>query len=140
MLPLEAVIDLAAKELARLEHQAEVLMETEGPDCPLIDDIYERIDQLDPATFESRASSILHGLGFGKEMMKRATKDMSGGWRMRISLARALFVRPSLLLLDEPTNHLDLECCVWLENYLRTYDRILVIISHSQDFLNGGRR
>lgn len=92
---------------------------------------------MDPATFESRAAVLLNGLGFGPEMMKKKTKDMSGGWRMRVSLAKALFIKPTLLLLDEPTNHLDLEACVWLEEYLKTYDRILVVVSHSQDFLNG---
>ena len=92
---------------------------------------------MDAATAEMRAAKILNGLGFTKEMQAKKTKDFSGGWRMRIALARALFVRPSLLLLDEPTNHLDLEACVWLEHELKTYKRVLVIISHSQDFLNG---
>merc|ERR1712212_1095368 len=70
-------------------------------------------------------------------MQEKKCKDFSGGWRMRIALARALFIKPHLLLLDEPTNHLDLEACVWLEEELKTYPTILVIVSHSQDFLNG---
>jgi len=75
-------------------------------------------------------------LGFTAEMQVKKCRDFSGGWRMRIALARALYIKPHLLLLDEPTNHLDLEACVWLEEELKTYKRILVIISHSQDFMN----
>ena len=69
-------------------------------------------------------------------MQQKKCSDFSGGWRMRVSLARALFLQPTLLLLDEPTNHLDLEACVYLEEQLRNYKRILVLVSHSQDFLN----
>lgn len=135
---VEYVIAHAEKEVARLEAQAEDLLATEGgSDNPLVDHIYERIESMDAATFEPRAAMLLNGLGFGPDMMKKKTKDMSGGWRMRVSLAKALFIKPTLLLLDEPTNHLDLEACVWLEEYLKTYDRILVVVSHSQDFLNG---
>jgi len=69
-------------------------------------------------------------------MQRKATKDFSGGWRMRIALARALFINPALLLLDEPTNHLDMEAVLWLEGYLAKFQKILFIISHSQDFMN----
>ncbi|KAI8332757.1 P-loop containing nucleoside triphosphate hydrolase protein [Blakeslea trispora] len=135
---VEAVIHSAQKEVARLEKQVEDLLgEEDGADNPLLDDIYERIEGMDPATFETRACTLLAGLGFDAKQMKKMTKDMSGGWRMRVALARALFIKPTLLLLDEPTNHLDLEATVWLEEYLKTYDRILVMVSHSQDFLNG---
>ena len=71
-------------------------------------------------------------IGFTSKMMDRPSKDFSGGWRMRIALAKALFVKPLILLLDEPTNHLDLCACVWLEQELQKYTRILVLVSHSQ--------
>lgn len=100
-------------------------------------DIYERLDELEAGTAEANASRLLHGLGFTPIMQATKVKDFSGGWRMRVALARALFVKPTILLLDEPTNHLDLDACVWLEEELKTYKRILVLVSHSQDFLNG---
>mmetsp|Transcript_1494 Transcript_1494/g.3549 ORF Transcript_1494/g.3549 Transcript_1494/m.3549 type:complete len:614 (+) Transcript_1494:95-1936(+) len=137
MSALDAVVDYIREELKKLEELEEQIMETTGPEDERLTAIYERMEELDPSTFEVRAAELLHGLGFNKQMMARSTKDMSGGWRMRVALARALFVRPTLLLLDEPTNHLDLEACVWLEEYLKTYDKCLIIISHSEDFLDG---
>jgi len=88
--------------------------------------IYEELEEMDPATFEAKAGAILTGLGFTQKMLTKPTKDMSGGWRMRVALARALFIKPHLLLLDEPTSHLDLGAVVWLEAYLATYNHILV--------------
>lgn len=135
---LEAVVEELEKETLRLEAEAERLAEDEeGATSDRLTDIYEQLDSLDPDTAQARAAKILHGLGFTREMQQKPCKDFSGGWRMRIALAKALFVQPSILLLDEPTNHLDLEACVWLEEYLKNYKRILVMISHSQDFLNG---
>ncbi|KIW22189.1 uncharacterized protein PV07_12100 [Cladophialophora immunda] len=134
---LEWVIKEAEKEVKRLDDLAEEILEKEGPESPTLLEIYERSEAMDPSTFEVRASLILTGLGFNKKTIHKKTKDMSGGWRMRVALARALFVKPSLLLLDDPTAHLDLEACVWLEEYLKKWDKTLILVSHSMDFLNG---
>ncbi|CAI9727681.1 ATP-binding cassette sub-family F member 2-like [Octopus vulgaris] len=134
---LQCVIEVDTERL-RLEKEAETLAaadDLESHDRLL--DVYERLDYMDADKADARAGYILHGLGFTKEMQSKKVKDFSGGWRMRIALARALYIKPALLMLDEPTNHLDLDACVWLEEELRNYKRILVIISHSQDFLNG---
>ena len=112
-------------------------MSESGPEDARLEAIYEKLEKMDPSTFQKRAGELLFGLGFSQTMMRRKTKDMSGGWRMRVALAQALFVRPMLLVLDEPTNHLDLGACVWLEDYLSKWDSILILTSHSADFLNG---
>jgi ATP-binding cassette subfamily F protein 2 len=134
---LETVVDYIKDEISRLNKLEEYIMTEYGPEDERLQDIYDRLDELDPSTFEAEASKLLHGLGFDEKMMAKGTKDMSGGWRMRVALARALFAEPTLLLLDEPTNHLDLEACVWLEEYLKHYKKCLILVSHSQDFLNG---
>ena len=99
---LEWVVKQAEKALADMEQQAETILEEEGPNSPKLEDLYERIDAMDPSTFHTRASLILTGLGFNKKTMDKKTKDMSGGWRMRVALAKALFVKPALLLLESP--------------------------------------
>ncbi|KAG6001349.1 ABC transporter ATP-binding protein arb1 [Claviceps maximensis] len=134
---LEWVVTEAENEMERLDKLAEKMLEDEGPESPVLIDLYDHMDKMDPSTFATRASLILTGLGFNKKTIHKKTKDMSGGWRMRVALAKALFVKPSLLLLDDPTAHLDLEACVWLEEYLKKWDRTLVLVSHSMDFLNG---
>jgi ATP-binding cassette subfamily F protein 2 len=134
---LEYVVREAEKEVKRIEDLIEELIVKNGPEDQSLEALYEKIDEMDADTFESRAAIILTGLGFNSVTIKKKTKDMSGGWRMRVALAKALFVKPTLLLLDDPTAHLDLAACVWLEEYLKRFDRILVLVSHSQDFLNG---
>ncbi|KMU79246.1 ATP-binding cassette sub-family F member 3 [Coccidioides immitis RMSCC 3703] len=134
---LEWVVKEAENEMERLDKLAEEILEKDGPESPILEDLYERMETMDPSTFHTRASLILTGLGFNKKTITKKTKDMSGGWRMRVALAKALFVKPSLLLLDDPTAHLDLEACVWLEEYLKKWDRTLILVSHSMDFLNG---
>ena len=138
---LDAVMSVEA-EREKLEKEAEVLndliIEDDGNE-ELHDHlaaVYERLEQMDAATAETRASTILSGLGFTPHKQKQPTSSFSGGWRMRIALARALFIQPTLLLLDEPTNHLDMEAVVWLEDYLSKWDKILLMVSHSQDFMN----
>ncbi|KTW30825.1 hypothetical protein T552_00536 [Pneumocystis carinii B80] len=133
---IDFIIGSAKERVLKIEEEIEKLSVLDDVDEVLLQDKYNELEELDPSTFETKASIILHGLGFSASMMKKPTKDMSGGWRMRVALGYALFLKPTLLLLDEPTNHLDLEAVVWLETYLSKYDKILIINSHSQDFLN----
>ena len=103
----------------------------ENPDLHLLD---ERMEIIDGFTAESRASRLLHGLGFAAEEYAKPVREFSGGWRMRLNLARALMCRSDILLLDEPTNHLDLPAILWLERWLKRYEGILLVVSHDRDF------
>lgn len=98
--------------------------------------IHLQIEALDGYRAEAKAGVLLDGLGFSGEMQQKAVKSFSGGWRMRLNLARALMQRADLLLLDEPTNHLDLDAVLWLEKYLTNYQGTLLLISHDRDFLD----
>ena len=99
-------------------------------------EIHERLNFIGASSAEGRASSILSGLGFSNADFARPIKEFSGGWRMRLALAAALFAPSDILLLDEPTNHLDLEASVWLENHLQKYRGTLLLISHDRYILN----
>ncbi|RUP31129.1 P-loop containing nucleoside triphosphate hydrolase protein [Jimgerdemannia flammicorona] len=110
-------------------------------------EIYQKLEEIESDKAESRASAILSGLGFAIDQQKRPTKEFSGGWRMRIALARALFCKPDVLLLDEPDNMLDVRhyywlghllipAIVWLENYLKTWPNTLLVVSHDREFLD----
>ncbi|UYZ63563.1 ABC-F family ATP-binding cassette domain-containing protein [Hymenobacter weizhouensis] len=99
-------------------------------------DLQERFEALGGYTMQARAEEILEGLGFTTEELQKPLKQFSGGWRMRVMLAKILLQQPSLLLLDEPTNHLDLPSIRWIENYLAGYEGAVVIVSHDREFLD----
>ena len=98
--------------------------------------LYDRMEAIDGFTAEARAAKLLHGLGFFGDDIRKPVREFSGGWRMRLNLARALMCRSDILLLDEPTNHLDLPAILWLERWLKRYEGILLVISHDRDFLD----
>jgi len=123
--------------LAADTERAQLMADSETETDPeKLSDIYTRLIDIDAYEAPSKASIILTGLGFDVDLQSRPISDFSGGWKMRVALAAALFRQPDLLLLDEPTNHLDFEAIVWLENYLMEYPHTFVIISHDRETLN----
>ncbi len=100
-------------------------------------ELHAQLDAIDGYTAKSRASILLHGLGFSNEQISLPVSQFSGGWRMRLNLSQALMCRSDLLLLDEPTNHLDLDAVIWMQSWLAAYPGTLILISHDREFLDG---
>jgi ATP-binding cassette subfamily F protein 3 len=129
---MEGEIERAAGQMAELAH--------ESPEYEAAAERYsmlqERFHVMDGYALDAQVGSVLTGLGFGKEDWQRQTDEFSGGWQMRIALAKLLLAKPNLLLLDEPTNHLDLETRNWLEGYLKSYPFGYILISHDRYFLD----
>src|ERR1041385_93659 len=128
----------AARELHELEHaladparadEMDALVERFG-------DAQARFGELGGQAVAARAREILAGLGFHDEVVDDDVGKLSGGWKMRVALARILLMRPDALLLDEPTNHLDIESIIWLENFLRGFEGALILTSHDRELMN----
>ncbi|XP_066216037.1 ATP-binding cassette sub-family F member 1 isoform X3 [Saccopteryx leptura] len=136
---VQAVLRADTKRLKLLEEERLLQGQLERGDdsaAERLEKVYEELRATGAAAAEAKARRILAGLGFDPEMQNRPTQKFSGGWRMRVSLARALFLEPTLLMLDEPTNHLDLNAVIWLNNYLQGWRKTLLIVSHDQGFLD----
>ncbi|XP_067010007.1 ATP-binding cassette sub-family F member 3 [Anabrus simplex] len=130
--------DTVRENLLQREREISAKMNSGNTDPELsneLSELYVQLQNIEADKAPARASIILNGLGFNSEMQQRATKHFSGGWRMRLALARALFSKPDLLLLDEPTNMLDIKAIIWLENYLQNWPTTLLVVSHDRHFL-----
>ena len=131
-------VSAVAAELHSLEH-AMADPAREGELDKLIErfgEVQARFDELGGYSLEGRAKEILAGLGFTEEMMDGDVGALSGGWKMRVALARILLMKPDAMLLDEPSNHLDLESIIWLENFLKGFDGAILMTSHDREFMN----
>ena len=126
--------------ITKLKNKLEILdnldRELDEDELDKYNKINQELSNFNSEKLRPKAIKILFGLGFDNEMQQKSVNSFSGGWRMRISIAKALFMEPEILFLDEPSNHLDLNAVLWLEDYLINYKKTIVLISHNQDFLN----
>ncbi|HLT06213.1 MAG TPA: ABC-F family ATP-binding cassette domain-containing protein [Cyclobacteriaceae bacterium] len=140
----DSILDVALEafqETLQLQNQIDVIlkqMETDYSDEILhrLSDLQEKFEANEGYTIKAKAEEVLEGIGFSTADLSRPLRTFSGGWRMRVMLAKLLLEKPSLLMLDEPTNHLDLPSIQWVENYLKTYEGAVIVVSHDQDFLD----
>lgn len=131
--------DIVRHNLLQREKEINSLISSGTADPTLsaeLSEVYVQLQNIEADKAPARAGIILNGLGFTKQMQTMTTKEFSGGWRMRLALARALFSKPDLLLLDEPTNMLDIKAIIWLENYLQAWPTTLLVVSHDRNFLD----
>ncbi|XP_014668063.1 PREDICTED: ATP-binding cassette sub-family F member 3-like [Priapulus caudatus] len=134
--------DFARERLLKLERELSAQVNSTSPSEASSDastqliQVYHDLEAMESDKAPSKASMILSGLGFSSADQSRPTREFSGGWRMRLALARALFTRPDLLLLDEPTNMLDMKAIIWLETYLQAWPTTMLVVSHDRGFLN----
>ena len=131
-------VSTVAAELAHLEAALADPDQADNLDAILerFGEVQARFEELGGYALEGKAREVLAGLGFSQEMMDGDVGALSGGWKMRVALARILLMRPDVMLLDEPSNHLDLESLIWLENFLIGYDGALLMTSHDREFMN----
>jgi len=140
----DCILDVALEafqETLKLQEQIEEvlkLMETDYSEATInkLAKLQDQFEANEGYTIKAKAEEVLEGIGFSTQDLKRPLKTFSGGWRMRVMLAKLLLEKPSLLMLDEPTNHLDLPSIQWVENYLRTYEGAVIVVSHDKEFLD----
>ena len=132
--PLQIILETDGEREILLIREKELLESGENEEE--LNNIYRKLDDIEASKAIPKARSLLKGLGFSDKMIDGPSKLLSGGWRMRVALAKVLFCKPDILLLDEPTNHLDLDAVMWLQDYLSTFENTVLIVSHAREFLN----